>query len=204
MVQGGTREGQFECPRGVAISNDGHILVTDNHRLQKLTFDGVCVKSVGSSNEGSGPLEFNIPEGIAVHPTKGQIFIADKFNSRIQVFPENLSLSHTITQHRNILRPCDVALDNEGYLYVTGYDNHCITKLTTAGEYIKRIAALDTIKKCLILTIAVVTTSLFTTTLCMLVISMMIVYQYLIRLVSSSILLASEDGEQETLINQWV
>ena len=48
----GRREGQFECPCGVAISNDGHILVTDNHRLQKLTTDGVCVKSVGSGNEG--------------------------------------------------------------------------------------------------------------------------------------------------------
>ena len=39
----GTKEGQFAHPRGVAITNDGHILVTDNHRLQKLTTDGVCV-----------------------------------------------------------------------------------------------------------------------------------------------------------------
>ena len=44
----GTKEGQFTYPRGVAISQDGHILVTDNHRLQKLTFEGDCVKSVGS------------------------------------------------------------------------------------------------------------------------------------------------------------
>ena len=34
---------------GVAMSNDGHILVTNNHQLHKLTTDGVCVKSVGSS-----------------------------------------------------------------------------------------------------------------------------------------------------------
>ena len=45
----GTKEGQFTYPRGVAISHDGYILVTDDHRLQKLTFEGDCVKSVGSS-----------------------------------------------------------------------------------------------------------------------------------------------------------
>ena len=43
----GTKEGQFTYPRGVAISHDGHILVTDDHRLQKVTFEGDCVKSVG-------------------------------------------------------------------------------------------------------------------------------------------------------------
>ena len=42
----GTKEGQFSCPRGVAVTNDGHILVTDNHRLQKLTPEGRCVMSV--------------------------------------------------------------------------------------------------------------------------------------------------------------
>ena len=48
----GTKEGQFTYPRGVAITNDEHLLVTDEHRLQKLTFDGVCVQSVGSSESG--------------------------------------------------------------------------------------------------------------------------------------------------------
>ena len=47
-------KGQLKYPKGVAMSNDGHILVIDNHRLQKLTTDGVCVKSVGSSESGSG------------------------------------------------------------------------------------------------------------------------------------------------------
>ena len=75
----GTKKGQFTFPCGVAISQDGHILVTDNHRLQKLTFEGHCVKSVGSSKTGNGPLQFNGPMGITVHPTTGQIFIADRY-----------------------------------------------------------------------------------------------------------------------------
>ena len=112
--------GQFTNPCGVAITNDGHILVTDDHRLQKLTTDGVCVKSVGSSESGSGRLQLNIPAGIAVHPTTGQIFVADGGNDRIQVFNNDLTFSHTITRsgNKSFNHPHDVALDNEGCLYV--------------------------------------------------------------------------------------
>ncbi len=109
----GTKEGQFTCPRGVAITNDGHILVADNHRLQKLTTDGVCVKSVGSSERGSGQALFYSPRGITVHPTTRQIFVADLCNDRIQVFNNDLTFSHTIV-NKQFDRPWDVALDNEG------------------------------------------------------------------------------------------
>ena len=70
------KEGRFIHPYGVANSQDEHILVTDSHRLQKLTFDGEFVQLVGSSRK-NGPLKFDSPKGIAVHPTTGQIFIAD-------------------------------------------------------------------------------------------------------------------------------
>ena len=138
----GTKEGQFIFPRGVAITNDGHILVIDDHRLQKLTTDGVCVKSVGSSDSGSGRLQFDTPVGITVHPTTGQIFVADG-NNRIQVFNNDLTFSHTIARsgNKSFNEPFDVAVDNEGYLYVAEYSNHCITKLTTKGQYITRFGS---------------------------------------------------------------
>ena len=135
--------GEFNNPHGVAISNDGHILVTDKHRLQKLTTDGVCVQSVGSSNHGYRPLEFKLPIGIAVHPTTGQIFVADYGNNRIQVFDgADLSFSHTI-RHGNITRPCDIAVDSEGYLYITCIDTHKVYKFTTTGQYIHTIATIN-------------------------------------------------------------
>ena len=134
----GTKKGQFTHPGGVAITNDGHILVTDDHRLQKLTTDGVCVKSVGSSKSGSGRLHFNNPVGIKIHPTTGQIFVADRDNNRIQVFDHDLTFSHSIAPSgdKQFNFPCDVELDNEGHLYVAEFWNHCITKLTTKGDYI--------------------------------------------------------------------
>ena len=136
----GTKKGQFTHPCGVAITNDGQILVADDNQLQKLTTDGVCVKSVGSSESGRGRLELYTPDGITVHPTTGQIFIPDCINHCIQVLNNDLTFSHTIapTGNKQFDYPLDVALDNEGYLYVAELDNQCITKLTSKGQYITR------------------------------------------------------------------
>ncbi len=137
-----TTLGEFNDPYGVAISNDGHILVTDNNRLQKLTTDGVCVQSVGSSNYGNQPLEFKWPKGLAVHPTTGEIFVADCNNNRIQVFNgADLSISHII-RHENITDPWDIAVDSEGYLYITGLNTRKVHKFTTTGQYIRTIATI--------------------------------------------------------------
>ena len=46
----------FSMLRSVAITSDNFILVTDDHRIQKLTMDGKLIASVGQ--QGSKPLEF--------------------------------------------------------------------------------------------------------------------------------------------------
>ena len=138
-----TTLGEFNNPYAVAISNDGHILVTHNHRLQKLTTDGVCVQSVGSSNRGKGSMEFDLPVGIAVYRTTGEIFVADYDNNRIQVFNgADLSFSHTI-RHGNTEWPWAIAVDSEGYLYITSNDTHKVHKFTTTGQYIHTIATIN-------------------------------------------------------------
>ena len=141
----GTKEGQFTFPRGVTISHDGHILVTDNHRLQKLTFEGDCVKSVGSSEKGNGPLQFKVPRNITVHPTTGQIFIAETDNHRIQVLNKDLTYSHSFgkkgSSPEQFNQPYDVTFDNEGYLYVADHYNQCIKKFTSTGQHISTFSS---------------------------------------------------------------
>ena len=141
----GTKDGQFTFPHRVAISQDGHILVTNEHQLQKLTFEGDCVKSVGSSKRGNGPLQFNTPIGITVHPTTGQIFIADAYNHRIQVLNKDLTYSHSFGQFgsspEQLNSPRDVTLDKQGYLYVADSANHCIKKFTSTGQYISTFSS---------------------------------------------------------------
>ena len=141
----GTKEAQFAEPCGVAMSHDGFILVTDRHRLQKLTFEGDCVKSVGSRKSGNGPLQFNDPRGITVHPTTGQIFIADTDNHRIQVLNNDLTYSRSFGSNGSSPEqfdyPYDVTFDNEGYLYVAGNYNHCIKKFTSTGQHISTFSS---------------------------------------------------------------
>ena len=143
----GTKDGQFTDPRGVAVTNDGHILVTDEHRLQKLTPEGRCVMSVGSSVRGSGPLQFSTPMGLSVHPTTGQIFVADDWNHRIQVINGDFTYmySHSIgslgTAPGQLYYPHDVALDGVGNVYVADNWNHCIDVFTSNGKYLRRFGS---------------------------------------------------------------
>ena len=136
----GANEGQFTYPCGVAITGDGHILVTDKHRLQKLTNQGHCVMSVGSSKVGTGPLQFCHPRGIAVHPITGQIYVADEVNNRVQVFNNDLTYSDSIGAGQ-LSYPYDVALDGVGTLYVVNNGSHCIDAFASDGTHLRQFGS---------------------------------------------------------------
>ena len=91
--EGGSGDVEFSSPRGVAITPDNFILVSDNHRIQKISMDGDCVASVGG--RGSGRRQFNNPDGIAISPITGQVYIADCDNHRIQVLNPDLTFSRS-------------------------------------------------------------------------------------------------------------
>ena len=101
-------------------------------------------KSIGGGS-GHGQLQFYNPAGgIAVHPSTGQIFVADSGNQCIQVFTNDLTFAYTIRSphsRKPLLNPYDVALDNEGYLYVAEYSGKCIAKFTTTGQYVARFGS---------------------------------------------------------------
>ena len=140
----GRKKSQFNSPRGVAVTNDGHILVTDDHRLQKLApADGRCIMSVGS--KGKGPLNFSHPVGIAVHPSTGQIYIADDGNHRIQVINDDFTYSHSFGSKGRapgqLNSPQDVALDAVGNVYVVSWNNHCIDAFTSDGKHLRQFGS---------------------------------------------------------------
>ena len=131
---------KFSCPRGVAITPDSFILVADNHKIQKISMDGECIKSVGK--QGSGPLEFDRPCGITISPITGHIYIADYDNHRIQVLNPNLTSSNVFGTHGSTEgqfdKPVDVAIDREGLVYVTDCLNHRIQIFTPEGQYLSQ------------------------------------------------------------------
>ena len=137
----GTKVSQFDHPHGIATSIDGHIFVTDRNVLHKLTSDGIFIKS--TVFEGKQLAE--CPNGITAHPN-GRIFATDCFNNRIQVFTNDLTFSHNIEindskKYKPFNRPCDIAIDKNGYLYVAELKSNCITKLAVRGKCITRFGS---------------------------------------------------------------
>ena len=128
----------FSSPCGVAITSDNFILVSDNHRIQKISMDGDRVASVGE--KGSGPLQFDCPNGIAISPIKGQVYIADWYNHRIQVLSRALTFLYLFggegTANGQFQYPYDIAIDSQGLVYVADTGNHRIQKFTPDGKFV--------------------------------------------------------------------
>ena len=142
--KGGSGNVMFLRPRGVAITPDSFILVSDsNHRIQKISMDGYYVASVGEY--GSGPLQFKYPDGIAISPITGQVYIADTDNHRIQVLNPDLTFSHSFgkkgSANGQFNKPGDFAIDSQGLVYVTDWSNHCIQKFTPNGKFVAQFGS---------------------------------------------------------------
>ncbi|MEZ4836064.1 MAG: NHL repeat-containing protein [Caldilineaceae bacterium] len=78
-------------PRGVAVAQNGDLLVADtgNKRILRFTPNGDYVSEIGGGGVVLG--RFEEPVSVAVNPTNGNIYVADIWNQRIQVLSPDLS-----------------------------------------------------------------------------------------------------------------
>ena len=134
---------KFLSPRGVAITPDNFILVSDDHRIQKISMDGDCIASVGE--EGSGPLQFKSPAGIAISPLTGDVYIADWNNHCIQVLNLDLTFSHSFgsegSANGQFHNPCDIAIDKLGLVYITDVNSHRIQIFSPDGKFVAQFGS---------------------------------------------------------------
>jgi DNA-binding beta-propeller fold protein YncE len=105
----------FNFPTNLAIAPAGDLYVSDgygNARIHKFTPDGRLLLSWGEP--GDGPGQFHVPHGIAVD-AEGRVYVADRENDRIQIFTGE---GEYLTQWRDVARPCEVFVGDEGTVYV--------------------------------------------------------------------------------------
>jgi len=96
---GPAADARLSGPRGLAVSPDGNLYVGDtgNHRVRKVSLDGMICTVAGTGDEGregdGGPAtgaRLSAPRGLAVGPD-GELVIADCGNSLIrQVTPDGM------------------------------------------------------------------------------------------------------------------
>ena len=139
----GSGNAKFFYPRGVVITPDNFILVSDGNRIQKISMDGNCVASVGE--KGSGRQQFNAPDGIAISPITGQVYIADSGNHRIQVLNPDLTFSHSFgkegSANGRFKSPCGIAIDSQGLVYVADCNNNRIQRFTPNGKFVAQFGS---------------------------------------------------------------
>ena len=134
----GSSQNLFKSPTGVATDTKGNLFVVE--RLKN------CIQCVSSKvttvvgKKGSGPLEFQNPLGITIHPHTNKVYVADCGNHRIQILNSDLTYSSSFGREGinsgEFSCPHDVAIDGQGNVYVVDAGNNRIQVFTGDGEYL--------------------------------------------------------------------
>jgi sugar lactone lactonase YvrE len=161
---GAAASAQLNEPWGLAVDASDDLFIADlvNHRIRKVTPDGVISTAAGTGVPGpggdGGPATYarlNYPAGVAVD-SKGNLFIADSGNHSIRkVTPAGIigtiagngrpgfsgDGGPAISAQLN--GPTGVAIDAAGNLFVVDHNNNRIREITPDGV-IRTVAGLGT------------------------------------------------------------
>lgn len=125
-VEGVAGEGEdiFNKPSDVLVAPDGSIFVADGHdaggnnRIVKLAADGSFLTAWGETGTGTG--QFRDPHALAMD-SQGRLFVADRGNSRIQIFDQEGAHLETWTQFG---RPSGLFIDADDVLYAADSESN--------------------------------------------------------------------------------
>jgi sugar lactone lactonase YvrE len=142
----------FYLPTDLAVDPAGNILVADlrNHSIRKILPSGLVTTMAGLANYGSADgtgyaAKFKSPDGIAVD-RQGNVFVSDRENNTIRRITPTGDVRTLAGQagmpgstdgpgaDARFNYPRGLAVDAQGYVYVSEVINHTIRKITPAGN----------------------------------------------------------------------
>ncbi len=137
----------FFRPTDVAVTPTGDMYVIGGYRnaqVHKFSAEGTLLFSWGEP--GSWPGEFNLPHGVVLD-SEGRVYVADRENSRIQIFSPD---GDFITEWTGVTRPLALAIDQKDILYVTELPSAespqaGVSLWNSAGELLTRWGGEDTL-----------------------------------------------------------
>lgn len=113
----------FVAPSDVVTASNGDIFVADGHGdivggIVKFSKDGRFIKRWG--RKGSAPSEFGEPHALAMD-SRGRLFVADRSNSRIQIFDQE---GKFLEEWKQFGRPAGLFIDRNDTLYATDHQSN--------------------------------------------------------------------------------
>ncbi len=121
----------FNKPSDVAFDNAGNIYVSDgygNSRVVKFDKNGKFLTTWGT--KGKGPGQFDLPHAIVVDG-RGRVYVADRQNSRIQIFDGNGNYQ---TEWKHLGQPWGLVLAHDGTLFVADGQANRVVKTDLNGN----------------------------------------------------------------------
>jgi len=105
----------FHYPTNVALAENGDLFISDgygNARVHHFSPDGKLLNLWGEPGSGKG--QFHVPHGIAID-VAGFVWVADRENSRIQIFYPD---GRFHAEWTDAARPSQLCFDRNGNVYV--------------------------------------------------------------------------------------
>jgi DNA-binding beta-propeller fold protein YncE len=146
VLDGGTDP--YRKPSDVVVSADGRRFIVDSGNSRIIVQDGDGAEITRWGSRGSGDSEFALEDGtgtyggIAVAPT-GDVYVADTFNQRIQVFDETgrwlRAWGDAGEGVGQLYRPLGIELAPDGGVWVSDYGTERISLFTPDGAFVREI-----------------------------------------------------------------
>ena len=138
--------GQFLSPSGVAIDNEGNILVASHYFVRRYSREGRCLQQAGGTG-ADGSFSIESPRGLVIG-RNGRVYVSEQQKHRVTILNSDLTLYKRFSDadrmlgsgHLNL--PQGLAVGIDGDIYVADMMNHVIQVFDAEGAFLFRFGGM--------------------------------------------------------------